>query len=70
MRLPGQGPLTEETQPPGASPVVTSEVRVEETRSQSDSSIPPPDQLEASIPAPDQSEASVPVLETVPATVR
>ena len=69
MRLPGEGPLTEETQPPGASPVVTSEVRVEETRSQSESSIPPP-QLEASIPAPDQSEASVPVLETVPATVR
>jgi len=69
VRLPGEGPLTEETQPPGASPVVTSEVRVEETRSQSESSIPPPDQLEASIPAPDQSEASVPVLETVPATV-
>merc|ERR1711971_326426 len=59
VRLPGEGPLSEELQPPGASPVVTSEVRVEEARSQSETSIPPPD----------QSEASIPVLETVPAIV-
>ena len=70
VRLPGEGPLTEDLQPPGASPVVTSEVRVEEARSQLEASIPPPDQSEASIPTPDQLEASIPVLETGPAIVR
>ena len=59
MRLPGPGPVTEDPQPPGASPVLTSEVRVENPSSQS----------EGGIPAPDQSEEAR-GLETASATVR
>ena len=46
VRLPGAGPVTEEAQSPGATPVVTSEVRVEEAGNQSETSTPALDQSE------------------------
>jgi len=46
VRLPGAGPVTEESQSPGATPVVTSEVRVEEAGNQSETSTPALDQSE------------------------
>ena len=63
MRLPGSGPVTEESPSLGAGPVVTSEVRVEEAGNQSEISTPALNQSETTSPALNQSETSFPSLE-------
>ena len=63
VRLPGSGPVTEESPSLGTGPVVTSEVRVEEAGNQSEISTPALNQSETTSPALNQSETSFPSLE-------